>query len=129
MLAIIKEIINKHWHILNIDGSFIEIFNTLQLTIAFRENTILKQLTGTNAIKNNQKYLTPIQTTTAGQCTPCYTSRSLCCQQILKTATFTSAQTRETFTIFHQVTTHSTYVIYVLKCIMCKIQYVEKSKK
>ena len=128
VLPNIKEIINKHWHILNIDSSFKEIFNSSQLMIAFRKNTSLKQLIGTNTIRNNQKFLTPTQTTTAGQCTPCYTSRSLCCQQVLKTTTFTSTQTKETFTIFHQVTSHSNYVIYLLECIMCKIRYVGKSE-
>ena len=127
MLPNIKEIINRHWHILNIDSSFREIFNSSQLMIAFLKNTSLKQLIGTNTIRNNQKIFTPTQTTTAGPCTPCYTSRSLC-QQILKITTFTSTQTRETFTIFHQVTCNSNYVIYLLECIMCKIQYVGKSE-
>ena len=124
MLPNIKETINKHWHILNIDSSFKEIFNSSQLLIAFRKNTSLKQLIGTNTIKNNQKFVTPTQTTTAGQCTLCYTSRSLYCQQVLKTTTFRSTQTRQTFTIFHQVTFHSSYVICLLECIMCKTQYV-----
>ena len=35
---------------------------------------------------------------------------------------------RETFTIFHQATCHSNYAIYLLKCVICKIQYVEKSE-
>ena len=48
LLPNIKEIINKHWHICNIDSSFKEIFNSSQLTIAFRENTSLKQLLGRN---------------------------------------------------------------------------------
>ena len=96
--------------------------------IAFRKNTSLKQLIGTNTIRNNEKFLTPTQTTTTGQCNPCYTSRSLCCQQILKTTAFTSTQTRGTFTIFHQVTCRSNYVIYLLECILCKIQYVGKSE-
>ena len=95
--------------------------------IAFCKNS-LKQLIRTNTIRNNQKFLKLTQTTTAGQCTPCYSNRSLCSQQVLKTATFTSTQTRETFTIFHQVTCHSNYVIYLLECIMCKIQYVGKSE-
>ena len=89
----IKEIIHKHWHILSIDITFKEIFNNLQRMIAFRKNTSLKRLIGVNTIRNNQKFLTPTQTTTTGQCTPCYTSRSLCCQQVLKTTTFTSTQT------------------------------------
>ena len=96
--------------------------------IAFRKNTSLKQLIGTNTIKNNQKFLTPMQTTTTGQCTLCCTSRSLCCQQVLKTTTFTRTQTRGTFAIFHQVTCHSNYVIYLLECILCKIQYVGMSE-
>ena len=96
--------------------------------IAFRKNTSLKQLIGTNTIRNNQKCLTPMQTTTTGQCTPCSTSRYLCGRQVLKTTTFTSTQTRETFTILHQVTCHSNYVIYLLECSLCKIQYVGKSE-
>ena len=96
--------------------------------IAFRKNTSLKQLIGTNTIRNNQKCITPTQTTTTSQCAPCYTSRSRCCQQVLKTTLFTSTQTTETFTIFHQVTFHSKYVIYLLECVMCKIQYVGKSE-
>ena len=112
LLRNIKEIINKHWHILNIDSSFKEMLNSSQLIIAFRKNTSSKQLIGTNTIRSNQKFLTPTQITITGQCTPCYTSRWLCCQEILKTTKFTSIQTRETFTIFHQATGHSNYVIY-----------------
>ena len=92
---------------MNIDCSFREIFNSSQLIIAFHKSTSLKQLAGTNTIR-------------------CYTSRSLCCQQVLKITTFTSTQTRGTFTIFHQFTCHGNYVIYLLECIMCKIQYVGK---
>ena len=95
---------------------------------AFRKNTSLKQRIATNIIRNNKKFLTPAQITTTGQCTPCYTSGSLYCQQILKTATFASTQTRETFTIFHQVTCNSNYVIYLLEYLMCKIQFVGKSE-
>ena len=94
--------------------------------IAFLKNTNLKQLIGTNAIRNNQKFLTPPQTTTTGQFTSCYNSRSLCYHQVLKTTL--KPQTRETFTIFHQVTCHSNYVIYLLECVMCKIQYAGKSE-
>ena len=37
VLPNIKEKINKHWHILNIDSSFNEIFNSSQLMLAFRK--------------------------------------------------------------------------------------------
>ena len=78
VLPNIKEITNKHWHILRIDSSFKEILNNLQPMIAFGKNTTVKQLIGTNTIRNNQKFFTPTQTTTTGQCNPHYTSRSLC---------------------------------------------------
>ena len=80
--------------------------------------------------KHNKKQpkISHTYTTTAGQCTPFYTSRSLCCQQVLKTITFclllfskttaTSSQTRETFTIF----------TYLLECTICKTQNVGKSE-
>ena len=128
VLPNIKEMVNKHWHILNIDSSFKERLNSSELMIAFRKTTSLRESIGTNTIRNNQKFLAPTQTTTVGQCTPCYTNRLLCCQQALKTTTFTSTQTRQTFTIFHQVTYHGNYVIHLQECIMCKIQYVGKSE-
>ena len=71
VLPNIKQIINNHWHILNIDSSIKEIFNSSQLMIVFRKNTSLKQFIGTNTITSNQKFLTLTQTTTASQCTPC----------------------------------------------------------
>ena len=66
VLPNIKEITSKYWHILNIDSSFKEILNSSQLMIAFRKTTSLKQLIGTSTIRNNQKFLTPTKTTTAG---------------------------------------------------------------
>ena len=42
ILQNIREIINKHWHILNIDSSFKEIFNSSQLMIAFWQKHKLK---------------------------------------------------------------------------------------
>ena len=50
----------------------------------FRKIASLKQLIVTNTIKNNQKFPTRIQATTTGQCTSCYTSRSLYYQQVHK---------------------------------------------
>ena len=76
----------------------------------------------------NQKSITPTQITIAGQRTLCYTIQSLCWQQVLKTTTLTSTQTREIITIFQQLFCYSNYVIYSLPCVMCKIQYVENSQ-
>ena len=42
MLPNIKEMINKHWHILSINSSFKEKFNNMQPMIAFCKNTSLQ---------------------------------------------------------------------------------------
>ena len=77
MLPNIKEILNKHWHILSINSSFTKTLNNIQPMLAFCKNACLKQLIGTNTIRNNQKLTAPTQTATTGQCIPCYTRRSL----------------------------------------------------
>ena len=66
VLPNIIDIINKHWHILSIYSSLKEILNNLQPMIDFHKNTSLKQLIVTNTIRNDQKFLTPIQRATAG---------------------------------------------------------------
>ena len=50
----IKEIINKYWHILNINNTFGNVFETTPV-IAFRKNTLLRQIICTNTIRHNQK--------------------------------------------------------------------------
>ena len=49
----LKEIIDKHWHILNINPEYRE---TLKISpiIAFRKNVFLKQITGTIIVKNKK---------------------------------------------------------------------------
>ena len=51
----------------------------------------------------------------------------LCCQQLIST-TFKSNQTNKTFKIYHRVNCKSSFVIYLLECYICNIQYVGKSE-
>ena len=75
----IREMINKYWHILNINNAFGAVFKATP-DIAFRKNTSLRQIIGTNTIKHNQKLLNVKQNATKGECIPCNTSRCLSCQ-------------------------------------------------
>ena len=63
-----------------------------------------------------------------GESIPCNTSRCLLCQQIIATTIFESTQTKEKFDIYHKVSCKSNYVIYLLQCLLCKIEYVGKSE-
>ena len=62
-------------------------------------------------------------------CRPCLTRRdNICCQQVLKTNTFKSYRTGETFKIFHQLNCKSSHLIYLLQSQISQLQYVSKSE-
>ena len=44
----------KHWHVLNINNTFGNVFKATPV-IAFRKNTSLRQIIGTNTTRHNQK--------------------------------------------------------------------------
>ena len=64
-----------------------------------------------------------------GKCEPCNTSKpSLCCKQVIDTSTFQSYQTQQLYTIFHKLNCKSKFIIYLMECALCKIQYVGKAE-
>ena len=96
--------------------------------ITFRKGTSLKQITGTNTIHNNEKLIKTKINHHTGKCVPCNSTRCLCCQQLISTTTFKSNQTNKMFKIYHRVNCKSSFVIYLLECYICNIQYVGKSE-
>ena len=72
----IREIIKKHWHILNINNTFGNVFKAT-LVIASRKNKWLRQIIGTNAISHNLKHLKVKQNMAKGEWIPCNASRCL----------------------------------------------------
>ena len=52
---------------------------------------------------------------------------SLCCTQVVTTKTFESYQSKRTFKIFQKLNSKSNFVIYLMECTLCKIQYVGKA--
>ena len=55
-------------------------------------------------------------------------TRTICWNQVLTTNTFMSQQTKRTFNIFFNRGCKSEYVIYLMECILCKIQYVGEAE-
>ena len=123
----LKEIFHKHWHILNINPDYREIFKTPP-RIAFQKHVSLKQIAGTTIIRNNRKYLNPANFFSKGKCTPCYGTRTMCCKQVNTTVIFTTNQTNEIFDIYHSLNYKRRYAIYLLECSIFKIQYAGKSE-
>ena len=74
-----------------------------------------------NIEKSSNKY--------EGKCTPFKSGiLSLCCLQLQNTHSFRSQQNGRIFTIFHQVNCKSDFVIYLLECKKCHIQYLGKAE-
>ena len=108
---------------MNVNPELKKVFENKPL-LPFRKNKNLRQCIGGNTVEKNKKLPTTNKFTN-GKCSPCFSnSRSLCCKQIIETEHFKSNQTNRTFRIFQKTTCKSNFIIYLLECELCKIQYV-----
>ena len=109
-------------HLVHINPNLAEIFQNPPI-LAFRRNKNLRDIIGTKLIENGKvkrKFTNKIQ----GKCTTCLANnRTLCYKQIVHTTTFRSNETNRIFHIYHNLNCKSKYVIYLLECTKCKIQY------
>ena len=63
-----------------------------------------------------------------GKFAPCLSDeKTLCYNQVLTTNTFMSQRIKWAFNIFFNLNCESEYNIYLIECILCKIQYVGKA--
>ena len=80
--------------------------------IAFQKIASLKQIIGTNIIRNNKKYLISVNYFPREKYSPCSGTCTMCCKHINATAIFTNNQTIEIFDICFTLIYKSKYVIY-----------------
>ena len=114
-------------YILNVNPVLKKVFEN-KLPLAFHKNKDLRQLIGGNTIEKNKNLLTTSKVTNS-KCSPCFSnSRTLSCKQLIKTEHFKSNQTNRTFRTFQKTTCKSNFIIYLLQCELCKIQYVGKAE-
>ena len=79
-------------------------------------------------IRTNKKYLKPANYFSRGKFVLCYGTRIMCSKQVNTTATFTSNQTNKIFDIYRSLKCKSKYIICLLECSICTIQYAGKSE-
>ena len=87
----IKNILQCHWHLLQKDPELQETFQQTQIVAFHRNQNVMDAIGCSNAEANEvkQKFLTIAKTT----CPSCLSNKkTLCCRQIIKTATFQSNQ-------------------------------------
>ena len=80
----LKDILAKHWHVIQGNQSCKKTFSTFPI-IAFRNDTSLKQIIGTNTIYNNEKLIKTKSNHHTTMCVPCNSKRCLYCQQLIPT--------------------------------------------
>ena len=96
--------------------------------IAFKRSKNLQEIIGGHTVKQGKVFKKSLVRLN-GKYMPCSSTRpSLSCTQIVNTQTFMSHQTKRTFNIFYKLTCKSQQVIFLMECILCKIQYVGKSE-
>ena len=123
----IKSIVDKHWRVLQVNPELKERFQSSPI-IAFRKNKNLKQIIGSNTIEHNKKLIRSNNKVNGKSSTCLSNTRTLCCKQVVSTTSFESNQTNRVFKIFHNINCISTFLIYLLECNICNIQYVGKSE-
>ena len=124
----IKESIGRHWDLLKINPNLEQTFQHKPF-MSFKRNKNLKDLVGQKTLLHNKVQKRKKTKDRKGWCSPCNShGNNLCCKQIRTTNTFQSTKNKEKFKIFHRVNCRSRFIIYLLECILCAIQYVGKSE-
>ena len=117
----------KHWHLLHLNLNLAEIFQNPPI-LAFRRNKIFNNIIHTKLIENG-KVKRKITNKIPGKCTQCLgNNRTLFCKQVANITTFRTNQRNKIFQAFQNLNCKSKYVIYLLECTKCKIQYVGKAE-
>ena len=97
--------------------------------MAFRRNKNLRDLIGRKTLLNSKVVRKSDNRSKKGWCSPCNNhGNNLCCKHVRNTNTFQSNTKKRIFKIHHRVNCRSKFIIYLLECNRCKIQYVGKSE-
>ena len=124
----LKTIIDKSWHILQIEPKLKEIFAEPPI-LAFKRNKNLRDIIRGNKVFDNKKILN-VEKFNKGKCQPCLTrSFNLYCKQLKTFSAFQSDFNKNTFLIRHNVACKSSCVIFLRELYLCeKSQHVGKSE-
>ena len=122
----IEKAINKTWHLLQINPDIKQTFAEKPF-IGYRKNKNLRSILGQTTIINN-KVKRNNNETRQGKFSQCLSSiNNLCCKQVISTSKFISTITKKWYDIYHNTNCKSRFIIYLMECRKCNIQYVGKT--
>ena len=97
--------------------------------ITYKRNKNLGELIGGHTLQGEKVFKTHFQINRGESKSFNTTSKlSLCCTQVVNIKTFESYQTKRMFKIFNKLNCKSSFIIYLMECTLCKIQYVGKAE-
>ena len=115
----IRQILNRHRHILNDDDRLKEVFPSTPL-LSFRRPRNLRDLTVSAKLR-------PVDQVEPSGCRKCNAKRCSVCPFINESTKFTSTVTGETFPITSVIHCKTPWVVYLITCTQCNLQYVGKA--
>lgn len=115
----IKSIISKHIHIITSDPQLSQIFDSPPMA-AFRRPRNIRDIL-VNARVNN------IETSSITGCTKCTSKKCAVCPFLEESTKFSSVVTGESFPITSHIHCKSSWIIYLISCKRCGLQYVGKT--
>ena len=121
----IRSAIENHWNTLQINNKISELFQDKPV-IAYRRNKNLSDLIGVKNIVNNKAKCNIASKGSSAPCNRGYGSK--CCKYVNRTTTFTSSNTGKRYNIREVLNCKMTWLIYLLTCKKCSIQYIGKSE-
>ena len=123
----IREILSKHWHLLQLDPELKKVFKDPPM-MAFKRNRNLGDMLGSKQLSNS-KVVRQKKTNCTKRCQPCTVDRAKkCCKQIKDTTMFKSSVTGKEYQIYHDGNCQSENIVYLMECSICNIQYVGKTQ-
>ena len=123
----IKEVPQKHWHLLQFEPLLETVFSE-PLIIAFKRNENFGDILGSKNL-NDSKIVPHKRSYTIKRCKLCTENISKkCCKQLKDTNSFKSVITRKEYKTFHDCNCLSKNLIYLMECLICNKQYVGKTQ-
>ena len=121
----ISGIANRNWTFLQSKERLAKLFKERPL-IAYRRPKSPRDMLVSSKLRSKTA---KDKANTEHGCGPCHKPKCSCCLLIEKTTTFTGTnQADRTFDILHTENCQSAFVIYIIECRICKVQYVGKSE-
>ena len=119
---LIAEVAKRNWNFLQSKERLALIFNKRPL-VAYRRPKSLRDRLVRTKFRNGTTDNVLIPT----GCKPCQRPKCRWCNKINQTETFKSIS-NNIFTIFHSLDCQSSWVIYIIECNTCRLQYIGKSE-